>query len=534
MATVSGEVYTATTKLRDLTQAVLYRGRRNADRAPVLLKILDGERPSPAQIARLRHEYAILQSLSVPGVVKPLGLEKIGDTLALVLEDVGGQAIEDQFSSAALDLTTFLRVAISMTLVVESIHRQNIIHKDIKPENFIFAGDGETRVTLIDFAVATRLSLEDRRAASVNRLEGTLAYMSPEQTGRMNRVLDRRTDLYSLGVTFYRLLTGVLPFRSNDPLELVHSHIARTPPPPHTLNPAVPAVVSAIVMRLLSKNAEDRYQDVGGLRVDLQRCLEQLEGGGEIASFPLGEEDFSDELRIPQKLYGREPEAAELLSTFERTRRGGAELLLISGYSGIGKSALVNEIQRQVLHGGRFISGKFDQLGRRIPYQPITRACGELMRSILAEPPEQLARWRRTILDALGPNARVVIDLCPELELVIGPQPEVQSLGPSETQHRFEETFQRFLQVFTSGEHPLVLFLDDLQWADPASLRLVHLILTSPRRGHLLVIGAYRDNEVDPVHPLSLALAELGKAGATAHEIKLRPLGSADVRQLLT
>jgi predicted ATPase/serine phosphatase RsbU (regulator of sigma subunit)/tRNA A-37 threonylcarbamoyl transferase component Bud32 len=528
----SGEVYTPTTKLLELTHAILYRGRRNADRAPVLLKILDGERPSAAQIARLRHEYAILQSLSVPGVIRPLGLEKVGDTLALVLEDVGGHAIGEQ--STALELTTFLRVAISMTLVVESIHRHNIIHKDIKPENFIIAADGDTRVTLIDFAVATRLSLEDRRAASVNRLEGTLAYMSPEQTGRMNRVLDRRTDLYSLGVTFYRLLTGVLPFRSTDPLELVHSHIARTPSPPHAVNPRVPAILSAMVMRLLSKNAEDRYQDVGGLRVDLERCLERLDGRGEIAPFPLGEEDFSDELRIPQKLYGREAEAQELLSTFERTRRGSAELLLISGYSGIGKSALVNEIQRQLLRGGRFITGKFDQLGRRIPYQPITRACAELMRSILAEPPEELARWRQKILEALGSNASVVVDLVPELELVIGPQPDVQSLGPSETQHRFEQAFQSFLQVFTSAEHPLVLFLDDLQWADPASLRLVHLVLTSPRRGHLLVIGAYRENEVDPVHPLSLALVELRKAGATTNEIKVRPLGLADVEQLLT
>jgi predicted ATPase/serine phosphatase RsbU (regulator of sigma subunit)/tRNA A-37 threonylcarbamoyl transferase component Bud32 len=527
--------YTATAKVRDLVQAALYRGHRDADHSPVLLKIPSGDRPSAAQVARLRHEYSILRSLRVPGVVKPLGLEKVGDSLALVLENVGEESLDRGAGSQALDLPTFLRVAISMARVLESVHRHHIIHKDIKPGNFTLnAGWAAGEVTLIDFTVATRLSLEDRRATSVNRLEGTLAYMSPEQTGRMNRVLDRRTDLYSLGVTFYELLTGVLPFRTSDPLELVHSHIARTPVPPHAIAPATPPMVSAIVMKLLSKNAEDRYQDVGGLRADLERCLELAAAGGEIASFPLGEQDFSDELRIPQKLYGREADAARLLETFDRTRRGATELLLISGYSGVGKSALVNEIQRQIVRGGRFIAGKFDQLGRRVPYLPITRACGDLLRSILTEPPETLAGWRQKILEALGPNGQVVVDLVPELQLVIGPQPKVQALGPSEAQHRFEQAFQSFLQVFTSAEHPLAFFLDDLQWADPASLRLIHLLLTSPRRSHLLVIGAYRENEVDPVHPLALALADLRKAGAPIQEMKLAPLTLSDVGQLLT
>jgi predicted ATPase/serine phosphatase RsbU (regulator of sigma subunit)/tRNA A-37 threonylcarbamoyl transferase component Bud32 len=525
------EGFTPTAKLRDLAQAALYRGHRNADQAPVLLKIPTGDRPSAAQLARLRHEHSILRSLTVPGVVKPLGLERVGGTLALVLEDAGDRTLDLGADAHPMELGAFLQVAISMTRVVEAVHRHHIIHKDIKPVNFMMNGGPD--VTLVDFGVATRLSLEDRRASSVNRLEGTLAYMSPEQTGRMNRVLDRRTDLYSLGVTFYELLTGLLPFRASDPLELVHSHIARAPVPPHAVVATVPAVVSDIVMKLLSKNAEDRYQDVAGLRADLERCRESLLAGAAVAAFTLGERDFSDELRIPQKLYGREADSMELLSTFDRARRGAAELLLISGYSGVGKSALVNEIQKQIVKGGRFVAGKFDQLGRRVPYLPITHACGELLRSILTEPPEALDRWRQKILAAVGPNGQVLIDLVPELAIVIGPQPKVQNLGPSESQRRFEQTFQSFLQVFTSAEHPLAFFLDDLQWADPASLRLIHLLLTSPHRGHLLVIGAYRENEVDPMHPLSLALADLGKAGVPTHEMKLRPLGLYDVGQLL-
>ena len=532
MATVT-DAYTPTTKLRDLSQATLYRGRRNADQAAVLLRIPTDDYPSAAQIARLRHEYSILQSLTGTGAVKPLGVERIGDSMALVLEDVGGSSLDLGAGAQPMDLRSFLEVAISMARVVEAIHRRQVIHKDIKPHNFLRSGGKPGDVTLIDFAVATRLSLEDLRATNVSRLEGTLAYMSPEQTGRMNRVLDRRTDLYSLGATFYELLTGTLPFRASDPLELVHSHIARAPIAPDALVSGIPSVVSAIVMKLLAKNAEDRYQDAGGLKADLERCLARLGPGGDVGPFLLGSHDFSGELRIPQKLYGREVESAALLATFERARSGAAELLLISGYSGIGKSALVNEIQRQIVQNGRFIAGKFDQLGRRVPYLPITRACGQLLRSILGESAESLAHWRQKILNAVGPNAQVLIDLVPELQFVIGPQPKVQALGSSETQRRFEQAFQSFLQVFTTAEHPLAFFLDDLQWADPASLRLINLLLTSPRRGHLLVIGAFRENEVDPVHPLMLALAELAKAGVTAHEIKLAPLGLPDVCQLL-
>lgn len=524
--------YTVTGTIRETPQVALYRGRRNADERPVFLKVVSAGQQDPAALLGLEREVAILEGLDLPGVVRTFGLTKLGDSTALVLEDAGETSLDAVVASAPLDLRTFLDTAIAMADILGSIHRQQIIHKDIKPHHFFRKGDAGP-LTLVDFGVATRASLEEPHAAAVGRLEGTLAYMSPEQTGRMNRVVDRRTDFYSLGVTFYQLLTGALPFPSSDPLELVHSHLARLPVAPDVVVPDLPEVVSAIIMKLLSKNAEERYQDVAGLKADLESCRHLLAKTGRIATFPLGREDFSHELRIPQKLYGRAAETAILIETLGRVRRGSVELLLVSGTSGIGKSALVRESNKLLALGGHFVSGKFDQIARSVPYAAFSRAGSDLIRAILTEPPTALARWRQKILDALGPNGRLVIDLVPELELVIGPQPKAQELGPTESQHRFERAIQEFLFAFASPRHPLVLFLDDLQWADPASLRLLQLVLADRHRGHLLVVGGYRDNEVGSDHPLRLALADLRGAGATVHEIRLEALKLADIGQLI-
>ena len=525
--------YTVTATIRETPQVAFYRGRRNSDERPVFLKVVANGQQDPAHLLRLEHEYSILKDLDLPGVVRTLGMTKIGDSTALVLEDVGERSLDAVVVSSPLDLGSFLETAIAMADILGSIHRHQIIHKDIKPQHFFRKGAAGP-LTLVDFGVATRVSLEEPYVAAVGRLEGTLAYMSPEQTGRMNRVVDRRTDFYSLGVTYYQLLTGALPFPTSDPLELVHSHLARLPVAPNIAVPELPAVVSEIVMKLLSKNAEERYQDVAGLKADLESCRRLLAETGAIAAFPLGREDFSHELRIPQKLYGREGESAILVATLERVRKGTVELLLVSGYSGIGKSALVGEVHKLLPLGGHFVSGKFDQIARSVPYAAFSRAGGDLIRAILTEPPKALARWRQEILDALGPNAQLVIDLVPELELVIGPQPKVQELGPTESQHRFERTMQEFLFAFASPRHSLVLFLDDLQWADPASLHLLQLVLADRHRGHLLVVGGYRDNEVGSDHPLRLALADLRGTGATVHEIRLEALTLVDIGQLIS
>jgi len=524
--------FTIAEKIRENADGALYRGHRNADLRPVLLKSPHAGRPTTTELARLHHEHSILGSLVGPGIAKGLGVEDLGDSVALVMDDPGRESLDRLVESGRPDLATFLHTAKAMVDAIETVHRHHVIHRNIKPENFF--RDGETgAVTLIDFAAATRLTLADRRGARTGRLEGTLAYMSPEQTGRMNRSVDRRADLYSLGVALYELATGTLPFPSNDPLELLHGHIARAPMPLHMVRGDWPRTVSDMVMRLLAKNAEDRYQDISGLKADLAGCQESLVRTGTIAPFPLAEQDFSDELRIPQKLYGRDAELATLLQTLERACQGGAELLLVYGHSGVGKSVLVGELQKQIATGARFATGRFDSIGRRIPYAPIIQACGEMLRSILAEPPTVFARWRQRILGAVGNNGRVVTDIVPELALVLGAQPPVEELDPAQSQHRFEATFLAFLQVFAAADHPLVLFLDDLQWADAASLRIIQLLLSAPNPGFVLVIGACRDAEVDPTHPLTGAMADMRRLGTRITEIKLGPLDEGAVERLL-
>jgi predicted ATPase/serine phosphatase RsbU (regulator of sigma subunit) len=525
--------FTVAEKIRESVEGVLYRGHRNADLRPVLLKSPHGGRPTTTELARLHHEHSILDSLAGPGIAKGLGVEDLGDSVALVMDDPGRESLDQLIGTGPPDVATFLRTALAMADAVEAVHRHHVIHRNIKTESF-FRDPESGKITLIDFAAATRLTLTDRRSARTGRLEGTLAYMSPEQTGRMNRLVDRRSDLYSLGVTLYELAAGVLPFPSADPLELLHSHIARSPIPLHMVRGHWPRVVSEVVMRLLAKNAEDRYQDVAGLKADLARCQDLLFRTGAVPTFPLAEHDFSDELRIPQKLYGREAELASLLQTFQRACQGSAELLLVYGHSGVGKSVLVGELQKQIATGARLAAGKFDSIGRRIPYAPIVQACGDMLRSILAEPPTVFAQWRQKILRAVGNNGSVVTDIVPELSLVLGELPPVEELDPAQSQHRFEATFLAFLQAFTSAEHPLVLFLDDLQWADAASLRMIQLLLTAPRQGFLLVIGACRESEVDPVHPLTGAIADLRRAGTRITEIRLGPLNEDAVERLLS
>jgi predicted ATPase/serine phosphatase RsbU (regulator of sigma subunit) len=526
--TVSG--YGLVQIVRETQSAVLLRGTRDADGAPVIIKLLRAEHPTAAQLARLRHEHAVLSSLDLPDVVRAYGLVKHGRGLGLVLEDLGDVSLESTFRHQRPSLEQFLDLAIRMAGTVADVHGRAVIHKDIKPHHFLTIGG---QLKLIDFGIATRLSNEAQSAAHTGALDGTLAYMSPEQTGRMNRSLDRRTDLYSLGVTFYELLTGRLPFEASDPLELVHAHIARRPRPPHELSASVPQIVSEIVLKLMAKGAEDRYQSAGGLKADLEECRARLNGGAAgLERFPLGRHDVSGELSIPQKLYGRQAEARTLEQAFERARTGSAGLLLISGYSGVGKSALVNELQKQIVQGGAFVTGKFDQLGRSVPFSAIVAASRGLVRSLLGESPAVMADVAHRLREALGRNGKLIADLVPELEVVLGPQPAVQPLGPAESQARFELVFRQFLQVFARPDHPLVLFLDDLQWADAGSLRLLRAILGG-QSGHLLVIGAYRSNDPKEIHPLLLTLDEIRKAGVRVDEIALRPLTLEHVVDLL-
>ena len=511
----------------------VYRGRRERDDRPVVLKMLKQQPPPPAELHRYEAEYEIAHTLDIDSIVKAYDLQSVENTLVMVLEDFGGESLKLLMDSQKFTLLGFLKIAIKIAEGLGYLHAAHIIHKDINPSNIVYnPATGELK--LIDFSIATVLNQETPALKNPSVLEGTLAYISPEQTGRMNRSLDYRTDFYSLGATLYELLLHRLPFDTSDPMELVHCHIAQQPTPPRDIDSDIPAAISDIVMKLMAKTAEDRYQSAWGLKADLEACLAQLQTHGKIVDFVLGSQDISDKFQIPQKLYGRDAEVETLLNAFDRTSDGKTEMMLVAGYSGIGKSVLVQEIYKPITQRqGYFISGKFDQFQRTIPYSAIVAAFSELVRLLLTETESNLQQWKDKILNAVGPNGQIIIDTIPEVELIIGPQPPVQELGPTEAQNRFNFVFQNFIQVFCAPEHPLVIFLDDLQWADSATLKLIELMMGDENTQYLFLIGAYRDNEVIPTHPLSIQLDTLRNAGVTIGQIELRPLGLDCVAQLI-
>jgi predicted ATPase/signal transduction histidine kinase/tRNA A-37 threonylcarbamoyl transferase component Bud32 len=525
--------YQNLSQIHEGVTTIIYRGTRESDSTSVILKTLKAEYPTLEEITRLRHEYKILQRLNIEGVVKALSLETYNNKLALILEDFQGISLHTWLKTQKISILFFLSLARQLAEILHELHQNYIIHKNIKPHNILINPQTE-QIKLIDFSIASRLSRENPTISTPNLLEGTLAYMSPEQTGRMNRSLDYRTDFYSLGVTFYEMLTNRLPFASNDPIELVHCHIAKTPTPPHQLNVEIPQALSSIVMKLLAKTSEDRYQSAFGLKVDLEEIWEKLQVSSQLEDFIPGRLDRSGCFLIPQKLYGREREVTALINAFERTSKGSSELMLVSGYSGIGKTSVVNEVHKPIVaKRGYFISGKFDQFKRNIPYAALIQAFQELIRQLLTESSEKIAIWKEKLQEALGSNGRVIMDVIPEVNLIVGQQPDVAILGSIESQNRFNRVFQQFLSVFTKPEHPLVIFLDDLQWADLASLKLLELLIANPNSQYLLLIGAYRDNEVSPTHPTMLAIKEIQKNGAIVNSVDLQSLKIDSVTQLV-
>ncbi|HEY9853286.1 MAG TPA: AAA family ATPase [Leptolyngbyaceae cyanobacterium] len=515
----------------------VYRAIRETDLHPVVIKFLHRDYPSFSELLQFRNQYTIAKNLRLPGVVAPYSLESYNNSYALVMEDFGGISLRQYVQMRSLTLTEVLEIALQLAEILDGLYRHRVIHKDIKPANILIFPETK-KIKLIDFSIASLLPRETQEIQNPNVLEGTLAYISPEQTGRMNRGIDYRTDFYSLGVTLYELLTGKLPFECDDPMELVHSHIAKIPPAlgneerGRENREKIPQAISDIVMKLMAKNAEDRYQSALGLKHDLERCLSEWRETGKIETFALAQRDVCDRFLIPEKLYGRETEVSTLLQAFERVSLGATEMMLVAGFSGIGKTAVVSEVHKPIVRQrGYFIKGKYDQFQRNIPFSAFVQAFRDLMEQLLTESDAQIQQWKSKILSALGENGQVIIEVIPELEIIIGRQTPAPELSGTAAQNRFNLLFQKFTQVFTSAEHPLVMFLDDLQWADAASLNLMQLLMADT--GYLLLIGAYRDNEVNPAHPLMLTLGEMHKKQATINTITLAPLSQVTVNQLV-
>ncbi|MDM8543839.1 AAA family ATPase [Desulfococcaceae bacterium HSG9] len=584
--------YTIQIKIYESASSLVWRATRDSDNLPVILKILKEEYPSPYELARYRQEYEIVSGFNTPGIIKLYGIEKYENKLIIIFEDFSAKSLRILLENNKFTLKEFLKNAIRITTILGEIHAANVIHKDINPSNIVM-NTATGQIKIIDFGISTVLSREnlaqgreqpknlkakdqgyDNPVPGLRTpLEGTLAYISPEQTGRMNRSLDFRTDFYSLGITFYEMLCGRLPFKAErvkTPMEMVHCHLAKEPPPPCLIMPSVPQSLSDIIMKLMAKDPEKRYQSTFGINADLGECSDRLLKNGSISTFHIGSQDISDRFQIPQKLYGREREIEMLLNAFDRICditdsadphtssdksapelrtpqaakedlnqiKRESEIILVSGHAGVGKSTLVREIHKPLtLENGYFITSKFDQFKRNTPYYAIIDAFSELMQQILAESEEYLADWREKLLDALGPNAQIIIDVIPELELIVGKLPESKKTterekAPEQALNRFNLAFQNFMAVFISPEHPLVIFLDDLQWADTASLELIQSMIFV-QKNNLLLIGAYRNNETDAAHPLIQTMDELSKSGVNIRHIKLKPLQPDQICQLV-
>ncbi|MCP3940092.1 MAG: AAA family ATPase [Desulfobacteraceae bacterium] len=522
--------FTHLEKLYESASTIVYRGK---EENPVIIKLLKQDFPSQEKIAQYQQEFEILENLDFDEVIKPLKQIKIKNRPGIVFEDFNGHSLDLLLNKQQLSLEELLGICICITKGLEKIHGANIIHKDINPTNIVFNRD-TGQLKIIDFGVSTVLSRENPEIKNLETLDGTLSYISPEQTGRMNRSVDYRTDFYSLGITMYELFSGQLPFKTKEPMELIHCHMTKKPVPLHEINPEIPKVISDIVMKLLEKTAEKRYQSVWGIRADLERYRLAVNQGNLLHSFAIGQFDVIEKFHIPQKLYGREDEIQILIEAFLRTSKKQREMMLVSGPSGIGKTFLVREIYKPVTkQQGYFISGKFEQFQKNVPYSALVNAFQELMHQLLTERDHRLEKWRHKLLNALGSNGQIIINIIPELELILGRQSHVNMLPPTESQNRFNKVFQNFIQVFYKPEHPLVIFLDDLQWADPATLKLLELIMADDQTNCLFLIGAYRDNEVSPDHPLTISIEKLEKAGLVINTISLPPLGQEHIAALI-
>lgn len=529
-------VYKVGEILNEGTLSVLYHGYDNEKNRPVILKFLKNDHPTPEEITAFKKEYKILSSVDIAGVPTPYALEKFDSTFIMVLKGFQGKPLKTilEKQEKKLALQDFLTIGIKISEILGNIHKHFIIHRDINPKNILY-NEATKEVKIINFNRAAALAGDNPGTANPDILEGTFHYLSPEQTGRMNRPLDYRSDFYSLGIVLYEMLTGSLPFKGDDALELVYSHLTKNPLPLYKLRRGIPVTISNIVMKLMAKMPEDRYQSVFGLISDLKECRRQVDTNEVIEEFEVGRNDVPARFSIPEKLYGRDKEIKTLIDTFNWVSSNQAELLLVTGNAGVGKTSLVSELYKPIaVKRGYFLSGKFEQMKRNIPYSSIIQAFQGFVKQLLIESEEKIHSRKEELLNILHNNGRIITDVIPEVELIIGPQPRVTDLPPQETQNRFNLVFRDFVCAFAAQDRPLIIFLDDLHWADTASLNLLEIFLTGPDTKYILFIGAFRDNEVDDLHPLMLMLSRIKSAGAAVHTLRLDPLRNSDVCRLIS
>jgi len=532
-------------KIAETRGSVIYRATKEGSDHTVILKTLKAKFPTPSEIARFRQEYKRIKNIRADNIVEIIDIVGYKGSFALVLEDFDGVSLKTLITEKSkFDIKSFLEASIQIAEILAHLHNEEIVHRDIKPHN-ILANTATGQLKLTDFGISIDFTHENDQVYHSEVVSGTLPYMSPEQTGRMNRTIDYRTDLYSLGITFYEMLTGCLPFVSDDPLKIFHSHIAIMPAPPKDIDSDIPEVISDIVMKLMSKNTEDRYQNGFGLAADLKQCLRQLDHSGKIERFELAQNDISNRFIIPQKIFGREKEAEALVSGFEKLcdlpesfvgqdGHHGVRIMVVAGEPGIGKSALINEIHKAIVAGrGYFASGKYEQFGKDKPYSALIQAFQSIVKQILSENEERIKIWKEKILEACGVNGKIVTDVIPGLQHIIGQQPELAQLDPESTRNRFKYVFANVASVFAAADHPLALFIDDLQWADLPSIQMIHDLVTGGTLQYAYLIGAYRSDEVDMTHPLAEMITAVKDTGVSVSWINLGPVTSNDIKNII-
>ncbi len=519
-------------KVRENSRYIVYRANRIQDSIPVTIQTFRSAYPSFRDLNHLKQEYSLLSKLSHPNIVQPIGLEHLENLPILVNEDFPSEPLSEYLERGKIDIIGFLKIAMEITKAVNYLHSKNIIHKNINPSNILINGNGDLKVWGFDYAIERGRDLNYSNVSEA--LELGLHYISPEQTGRMNRPIDQRTDLYSIGAVFYEMLTGRKLFHFSDPMELMHAHLALLPTPPNELRYDLPEVISKVVLKLLKKNTSERYQSCSGLLIDLQQCLDRFLDVNEITEFTLGAHDRLDQFQISSKIYGRDLELHQMNELYLRIKNEKAGLALVSGYSGVGKSSFVREFQKFIdLGGGFFISGKFEQYKKNPPLSSLLLALNDLVDQILMRGKEQQEYWKNSILKAVGNSGQLIIDIMPDLELLLGPQPEVPSLPMNESKNRFDQVFNSFIRSFASEDHPMCIFLDDLQWLDSTTRRWIENTLLDPSLKHLMIICAYRENEVSPSHPLMLMIERLKLQDVKTTLFALKPLDQNSVEEII-